>query len=85
MSFFYVLELMIRQQVIRSTLVEGRWVYLRNLNTSVYSSRIIPFSLEERNVEIFNITPPPPHGRKGTLVTQLISCDLARVTKNQLS
>ena len=45
-------------------------------NTFAYSSRFIPFSLEERNVEIFNIT--LPHWRKGALIIQLNLRRLAR-------
>ena len=53
---------------------------MRDRNTFAYSSRFIPFSLEERNVEIFQHY-SPPHGRKGVLIIQLNFRGLARAIK----
>ena len=53
--FFYALESIYDTRLIRSTIVEVHRDRFTRLQHSVNSSRIIfPFSLEERNVEIFN-------------------------------
>ena len=44
---------------------------------------ISPSLWRREMLKIFNITPPPPPGER-VHFTQLIFCDLARVTKNQL-